>query len=175
MSTTTTESPEQPSNEESCYYKWTDHQTHLSDVVRQLLEEECMVDVTLVADGERIQAHRIVLCSCSTLFQVKKNSHFSLYDFYHFRFRLFLFSFVIYFRNVRRLSRRLFNTTNDHFSVFLSLTNGINNFFSKNIKIFNPPWITRKFKHLRCSCNRDGTDNFKSQFLLLVGNFQSSE
>ncbi|XP_043286684.1 uncharacterized protein [Venturia canescens] len=69
MSTTITENQEQPQNEESCYYKWTDHQTHLSDVVRQLLEEECMVDVTLVADGERIQAHRIVLCSCSTLFQ----------------------------------------------------------------------------------------------------------
>lgn len=31
-----------------------------------------MVDVTLSAAGHRIQAHRIVLCACSTLFQVNK-------------------------------------------------------------------------------------------------------
>jgi hypothetical protein len=29
-----------------------------------------MVDVTLSAAGQRIHAHRIVLCACSTLFQV---------------------------------------------------------------------------------------------------------
>ncbi|OXU21406.1 hypothetical protein TSAR_002074 [Trichomalopsis sarcophagae] len=50
-------------------FKWSNYQSHLSEVVRQLLEEECMVDVTLYAGGERIQAHRLVLCACSTLFQ----------------------------------------------------------------------------------------------------------
>jgi len=30
-----------------------------------------MVDVTLSAAGQRIHAHRIVLCACSILFQVK--------------------------------------------------------------------------------------------------------
>ncbi|XP_012279259.1 uncharacterized protein LOC105699101 [Orussus abietinus] len=59
----------QPQINESYCFKWADYQNHLSGVVRQLLEEDCMVDVTLSADGERIHAHRIVLCACSTLFQ----------------------------------------------------------------------------------------------------------
>ncbi|XP_003396803.1 protein abrupt-like [Bombus affinis] len=54
---------------QSYWFKWNDYQNHLSDVVRQLLEEDCMVDVTLAAGGERIHAHRIVLCACSTLFR----------------------------------------------------------------------------------------------------------
>lgn len=57
---------------QSYRFKWSDYQNHLSDVVRQLLEEDCMVDVTLSAAGQRIHAHRIVLCACSTLFQVNK-------------------------------------------------------------------------------------------------------
>ncbi|XP_012150886.1 uncharacterized protein LOC100876849 isoform X2 [Megachile rotundata] len=54
---------------QSYWFKWNDYQNHLSDVVRQLLDEDCMVDVTLAAAGERIHAHRIVLCACSTLFR----------------------------------------------------------------------------------------------------------
>ncbi|XP_029659848.1 uncharacterized protein LOC115233505 isoform X1 [Formica exsecta] len=54
---------------QSYRFKWSDYQNHLSDVVRQLLEEDCMVDVTLSAAGQRIHAHRIVLCACSTLFK----------------------------------------------------------------------------------------------------------
>ncbi|XP_018393608.1 PREDICTED: uncharacterized protein LOC108772554 [Cyphomyrmex costatus] len=54
---------------QSYRFKWNNYQNHLSDVVRQLLEEDCMVDVTLSADGQRIHAHRIVLCACSILFQ----------------------------------------------------------------------------------------------------------
>nr|XP_033328284.1 uncharacterized protein LOC117221433 [Megalopta genalis] len=55
-------------NQSYCF-KWNDYHSHLSDVVRQLLEEDCMVDVILAAAGERIHAHRIVLCACSTLFR----------------------------------------------------------------------------------------------------------
>ncbi|XP_066597084.1 uncharacterized protein [Prorops nasuta] len=55
-------------NQSYCF-KWTDYQSHLSGVIRQLLEEDCMVDVTLSAAGERIHAHRIVLCACSPVFQ----------------------------------------------------------------------------------------------------------
>lgn len=54
---------------QSYHFKWNDYQNHLSDVVRQLLEEDCMIDVTLSAAGQRLNAHRIVLCACSTLFQ----------------------------------------------------------------------------------------------------------
>lgn len=59
-----------PHIEQSYCFKWSDYQNHLSNVVHQLLEEDCMVDVTLCVAGERIHAHRIVLCACSTLFQV---------------------------------------------------------------------------------------------------------
>ncbi|XP_031827911.1 uncharacterized protein LOC116424962 isoform X2 [Nomia melanderi] len=55
-------------NQSYCF-KWNDYHRHLSNVVRQLLEEDCMVDVILAAAGERIHAHRIVLCACSTLFR----------------------------------------------------------------------------------------------------------
>ncbi|XP_011050130.1 PREDICTED: uncharacterized protein LOC105143470 isoform X2 [Acromyrmex echinatior] len=54
---------------QSYRFKWNNYQNHLSNVVRQLLKEDCMVDVTLSADGQRIHAHRIVLCACSILFQ----------------------------------------------------------------------------------------------------------
>ncbi|XP_071575543.1 uncharacterized protein [Temnothorax nylanderi] len=54
---------------QSYRFKWNNYQNHLSDVVRQLLKEDCMVDVTLSAAGQRIHAHRIVLCACSILFQ----------------------------------------------------------------------------------------------------------
>lgn len=57
-------------NQSYCF-KWNDYENHLFDVVRQLLDEDCMVDVILAAAGERIHAHRIVLCACSTLFRVK--------------------------------------------------------------------------------------------------------
>ncbi|XP_011862525.1 PREDICTED: uncharacterized protein LOC105559083 isoform X2 [Vollenhovia emeryi] len=54
----------------SFHFKWNNYQNHLSDVVRQLLDEDCMVDVILSAAGQRIHAHRIVLCACSILFQI---------------------------------------------------------------------------------------------------------
>lgn len=61
----------QPGEVDTSYcFKWNNYQNHLSEVVRQLLDEESMVDVTLWAGGERIHAHRLVLCACSTLFQV---------------------------------------------------------------------------------------------------------
>lgn len=60
---------EQEADSKYCF-KWGNYQQYLSEVVRQLLDEECMVDVTLHAGGEKIQAHRLVLCACSTLFQV---------------------------------------------------------------------------------------------------------
>ena len=66
-------------------FKWDDYQNQLSGDVRQLLEEDCMVDVTLSVDGERIHAHRIVLCACSTLFKVNINNFLrSKFTMHHF-------------------------------------------------------------------------------------------
>ncbi|KAK0075165.1 hypothetical protein PV325_007282 [Microctonus aethiopoides] len=55
-----------PHIEQSYCFKWSDYQNHLSNVVQQLLEEDCMVDVTLCVAGERIHAHRIEVLSEST-------------------------------------------------------------------------------------------------------------
>lgn len=49
--------------------QWEDYQNQFSGVVRQLLDENCMVDVTLCVSGQRILAHRIVLCAFSTFFK----------------------------------------------------------------------------------------------------------
>ncbi|XP_044014777.1 uncharacterized protein PFB0145c [Aphidius gifuensis] len=57
-------------NIDNCYLlKWPDHNDYMLSVASQLFKENSMVDVTLVVDGEHIYAHRIVLCSYSTLFQ----------------------------------------------------------------------------------------------------------
>lgn len=60
-------------------FKWNDYQNYLPNLARQLLAEDSMVDVILVAEGERIHAHRIILCSCSTLFQVKELQYFYIF------------------------------------------------------------------------------------------------
>lgn len=57
-------------------FKWNNYQNYLSNVVQQLLKEDCMVDVILSTAGQRIHAHRIVLCACSTLFQVNNFGYF---------------------------------------------------------------------------------------------------
>ncbi|XP_012259404.2 uncharacterized protein LOC105687991 [Athalia rosae] len=59
----------QPISQSSYCFKWSDYENHVPCVIRQLLEENCMVDVTVSADGHKIHAHRIVLSACSTLFQ----------------------------------------------------------------------------------------------------------
>lgn len=69
--------------------QWEDYQNQFSGVVRQLLEENCMVDVTLSVSGQRILAHRIVLCAFSTFFKVK--------------ILLFCFSKEKFFINTRKL------------------------------------------------------------------------
>ncbi|XP_015514497.1 protein abrupt isoform X1 [Neodiprion pinetum] len=61
--------PSQPGISQSYCFKWSDYGSHVPCVVRQLLDENCMVDVTISADGHKIHAHRIVLSACSTLFQ----------------------------------------------------------------------------------------------------------
>ncbi|XP_034951208.1 uncharacterized protein [Chelonus insularis] len=59
----------QSKDEQNFCFTWCDYENHLSGVVQQLLNDGCMVDVTLSVAGERIHAHRMVLCACSTLFQ----------------------------------------------------------------------------------------------------------
>ncbi|KAI5735599.1 hypothetical protein M8J77_020440 [Diaphorina citri] len=49
--------------------KWQNFQVHLAFELYQLLKMESMVDVTLKAEGEAFQAHRIILSASSPFFQ----------------------------------------------------------------------------------------------------------
>lgn len=50
--------------------KWSNYQAHVLGVLVQLLESESLVDVTLsTVDGEKLFAHKIVLCAASSYFE----------------------------------------------------------------------------------------------------------
>lgn len=56
------------SNQQYCL-RWTNHQPNFISTFSSLLTDECLVDVTLAAEGRYLQAHRVVLSACSTYFQ----------------------------------------------------------------------------------------------------------
>ncbi|KAK3921363.1 Protein tramtrack, alpha isoform [Frankliniella fusca] len=50
--------------------KWSNYQAHVLGVLVQLLEAESLVDVTLsTVNGEKLYAHKIVLCAASSYFE----------------------------------------------------------------------------------------------------------
>lgn len=55
-------------NEEYAMH-WKDHANNFSHLFSDLLEQNELVDVTLVADGYLIEAHRLVLSSLSPYFR----------------------------------------------------------------------------------------------------------
>ena len=55
--------------EEFCL-RWNNHHQVLVNVLDKLLEKESMCDVTLAADHQLLRVHRLVLCACSTYFEV---------------------------------------------------------------------------------------------------------
>ena len=50
--------------------RWNNHHSVLISVLNSLLQKELLVDVTLAADGQYIEVHRLVLCACSKYFEV---------------------------------------------------------------------------------------------------------
>ncbi|CRK99341.1 CLUMA_CG012577, isoform A [Clunio marinus] len=48
--------------------RWNNHQTSLLSTLPQLLDQSHLSDCTIVADGRKIRAHRLVLSGCSTFF-----------------------------------------------------------------------------------------------------------
>ncbi|XP_025603046.1 longitudinals lacking protein, isoforms H/M/V isoform X4 [Athalia rosae] len=49
--------------------RWNNHQPNFISVFSNLLNNETLVDVTLAAEGQHLQAHKVVLSACSTYFQ----------------------------------------------------------------------------------------------------------
>nr|XP_018908349.1 PREDICTED: uncharacterized protein LOC109037934 isoform X1 [Bemisia tabaci] len=51
------------------FMKWNNYQSHISNIFLQLYQTETLVDVTVCADGVKLQAHRVILSACSPYFQ----------------------------------------------------------------------------------------------------------
>ncbi|XP_055390336.1 peroxisomal membrane protein PEX14-like [Condylostylus longicornis] len=49
--------------------RWNNHQSNFISVCSSLLHNGSLVDVTLAAEGKQLQAHKIVLSTCSSYFQ----------------------------------------------------------------------------------------------------------
>jgi hypothetical protein len=55
--------------------KWNNHHSTFMTVLHSLLKKEILVDVTLAAEGQFIEAHKLVLSTCSEYFQVFHCQH----------------------------------------------------------------------------------------------------
>lgn len=66
--------------------RWNNHQPNLISVFSSLLQNDQMVDVTLILDNREIHAHKIVLSACSPFFQVD--------PFFFFRIKFILFVYI---------------------------------------------------------------------------------
>lgn len=51
--------------------RWNNHQNTLISVFDSLQERGCMVDCTLGAEGQSLQAHKVVLSACSPYLEVR--------------------------------------------------------------------------------------------------------
>ncbi|KAJ0183981.1 hypothetical protein K1T71_000404 [Dendrolimus kikuchii] len=49
--------------------RWNNHQPNFISMFTSLLNTQTLVDVTLAAEGQQLQAHKVVLSACSTYFQ----------------------------------------------------------------------------------------------------------
>ncbi|XP_025833518.1 uncharacterized protein LOC108743322 isoform X2 [Agrilus planipennis] len=57
-----------PASEEVCL-RWNSHHNNMQTSFPYLLKREQFVDVTLVAEGQMIKCHRVILSSCSSYFE----------------------------------------------------------------------------------------------------------
>jgi len=55
--------------------RWNNHHTTFISVMNSLLQKELLVDVTLAAEGQFIEVHRLVLCACSQYFEDMLSHH----------------------------------------------------------------------------------------------------
>ncbi|XP_063235271.1 uncharacterized protein LOC134538153 isoform X2 [Bacillus rossius redtenbacheri] len=52
-----------------CCFKWGDYPADVANMFLEVLRAQCMVDVTVCAEGRHLHAHRIVLSACSAYLQ----------------------------------------------------------------------------------------------------------
>ena len=74
-------------NDDEFCLKWNNHHSTFITVLHSLLQKEILVDVTLAAEGQFIEAHKLVLSTCSQYFQVSCSellpglNHFHVFHF----------------------------------------------------------------------------------------------
>ena len=57
------------SGEEQYHLKWNDYNSSLNKCFRDLRDNEEMLDVTLISQGQTFKAHKLVLSACSPVFK----------------------------------------------------------------------------------------------------------
>ncbi|XP_026678547.1 longitudinals lacking protein-like, partial [Diaphorina citri] len=58
-----------PPSDQLLELKWANFQSSLAQTFAHLRQQEDLVDVTLVCDGQRLYAHKLVLCAASPWFK----------------------------------------------------------------------------------------------------------
>lgn len=56
--------------------RWNNHQPNMVSVFTSLLQNDQLVDVTLLAENNEIHAHKMVLAACSPYFQVSDDAQY---------------------------------------------------------------------------------------------------
>ena len=59
--------------EEEYHLKWNDYHCGLTKCFRDLRENNEMLDVTIISDGRKFKAHKLVLSACSPVFKTMLN------------------------------------------------------------------------------------------------------
>ncbi len=69
----------EPEKDDDFCLKWNNHHRTFMNVLHGLMKKEILVDVTLAAEGKFIEAHKLVLCTCSEYFQVCQSGYTLLF------------------------------------------------------------------------------------------------
>lgn len=56
-------------NDQQFCLKWNNFQANITSQFETLRDEEYFTDVTIACEGQRIQAHKVVLSACSPFFK----------------------------------------------------------------------------------------------------------
>lgn len=51
--------------------RWNNHLVHMMDAIEVLLQNETLVDVTLVCENTQFKAHKVVLSACRYLINIR--------------------------------------------------------------------------------------------------------
>ena len=54
------------------YLEWSNHSENVLERLSGLLSRNCLLDITLAAEGRFMRAHKVVLASVSKYFEVRK-------------------------------------------------------------------------------------------------------